>query len=856
MRTKNRQTHTNPNYGAGFLCLLAVMLLSHLFLPVFSYAQCSDYGNYGYSSYGKTAADLEYDNAVSSFHSTIVRGASGKLKIWGDRSKSTTSSSDYSWLTPTDINVGYFTGLTGTPVKGTLGSRSTSIQHIVLTDDNKLWAWGSAGTVVPTDVKSGATISSFPLPSGVLASEVKMLFATYQALVITTCASDGGNVWVMSANSNMRGNSTSPGGSWYKVQKSTGGDLTNIVAARGCTAGLIALDAGGNLWTWGDETYNNSNNVDDRDRATSLPKPGTATGNIKMIGASGTRGGSSSVATYYILYENGQLWAIGDNSNRQLGDWNWGTTNSNTWVRPKYSNSVSASMDDIIWMSPNEHDALYPFINVITTGKIVWNWGTESGDCMGRQQQSGTTSESDVSPGTPANFADGANSNIIAVESGGHTTLIVRECQADFGYVGHFVRGSMGDGRAGGGSSTQSTFSFNTTPFQFFGVPTTDANFSSSPISVNTCRQAPVTLIPSPAGGTFSIVNGGSIASLTGNVLSFTGVGDVTVRYVVNSGTCTQATVNKTFVVVDCSPIVTIPGKVWIDNNGNAKEDGPDGGGTSNGGELWANLVGPDGKVIMSVKVNSDGTFEMKVPKSALSASGNYSVIITNSPTSEGYELSQADTPSGGYGYTGTNRGGPDGNATTGPNANNRTGKIDMGNLSTAGNNSTTAPANFGLSNDPNILPVSFGPIAATYAQGKLLVKWTTLTETNNDYFEIEISKDGTSFTSLGKVNTKATGGNASQPIEYEFSVEGSNMVAFGIGLLALAAFGYLTRRKKNISVVLLVVAVFSFSVAFTGCKKGSSELDDISGRAYVRIVQVNIDGTKSPSKVVTVVSE
>lgn len=843
MNTTTQQKSSSAISIRPLLNTLTLFLLA--LLPAAGYAQaCTDCGNFGINS--GAAADLSYDNFVSSFHSTIVRDENGNLKIWGDRSKSTNSNSDYSWLVPTVINSANFSGLTGKPLLGALGSDQTDIQHILLTDDNKIWAWGSAGTVVSTGIKSGNTISSFALPAGVAASDVKMMFATYQTLVLTTCAS--GNVWVMTQNTNMRGSGAGASNSWYKVQKSTGGDLTNIIATRGCPSGLIALDKTGNLWTWGDETYNNSGNVNSRSTATALPKPATATGNIKMIGASGTRSG----ATYYLLYDNGNLWAIGDNGNRQLG--NWSTTSSNTWVQPRYTSSSGQVMNNIKWISPNEHDNRYPFISVITASGVMYNWGTESGNALARGAASGTTSSATVNPGAPSNFKDGrTNTGIIAVESGGHTTLISKECEANFGYVGHYVRGSMGDGRGGGTSSTESSFTFETSSIQICGFTTSDASIGVSVNATQFCRQAPVILYPNPSGGTFSITSGSSIATLSGTsgstsqTLSFTGTGEVVVTYKVAAGGCSQATTSKTFVVVNCDPTVTIPGKIWNDNNVNAGLDGGESG-TNNGGELWINLVSPDGKVIQSVKVNADGSFNIVVPKSALSASGSYKAIITKSAQSPDADLTEADTPTG-YSYTGTNRGGTTG--VTGPNSANRSGIIDLGNLSTAANNSTQSPANFGIKE--GVLPVNFSSVSATLRGNAITVNWTTEKETNNDHFEIEASADGKKFATIGTVKSDAANGNSDIAISYTFEATTAGLTLGALSLLALG-LGMFRSRRKNIAIA--VMAFTTILVAAYGCNKKDNSIDLENGTLYIRVAQVDKDGTRSYSKVVQVVKK
>jgi hypothetical protein len=41
----------------------------------------TDFGNFGYNS-NNNSATIEYDNFVSTFHSTVVRDADGNFQVW------------------------------------------------------------------------------------------------------------------------------------------------------------------------------------------------------------------------------------------------------------------------------------------------------------------------------------------------------------------------------------------------------------------------------------------------------------------------------------------------------------------------------------------------------------------------------------------------------------------------------------------------------------------------------------------------------------------------------------------------------------------------------------------------------
>src|SRR5690606_13177706 len=141
--------------------------------------------------------------------------------------------------------------------------------------------------------------------------------------------------------------------------------------------------------------------------------------------------------TYYILMTDGNLYAMGDNSVRQIGDWT--TTERREWQQPRYNSASGPVMDNILWISPNEHDGRYGSINVINANKNLYNWGYNDESMLGR----GTTNGS-VNPGIPNGLT--TSSIVTSVHTGGHTTMITEQCQTNFGYVGHRIDGSMGNG--------------------------------------------------------------------------------------------------------------------------------------------------------------------------------------------------------------------------------------------------------------------------------------------------------------------------------------------------------------------------------------------------------------------------
>lgn len=150
-------------------------------------------------------------------------------------------------------------------------------------------------------------------------------------------------------------------------------------------------------------------------------------------------------------------------------------------------------------------------------------------------------------------------------------------------------------------------------------------------------------------------------------------------------------------------------------------------------------------------------------------------------------------------------------------------------------------------------LMVTFGAIQAFLRTDKLEISWSTMKEESNDHFEIEVSNDGKTFKKIGSVVSKANAGNSSEKLEYSFSADLSSASALAVTAFALFLIPAFKRRKKLLVLVAIVgVTVFGFS-----CTKTKSEfLEASGGNIFVRIAQIDKDGTKSYSKIVKVVVE
>lgn len=212
----------------------------------------------------------------------------------------------------------------------------------------------------------------------------------------------------------------------------------------------------------------------------------------------------------------------------------------------------------------------------------------------------------------------------------------------------------------------------------------------------------------------------------------------------------------------------------------------------------------------------------------------------------------------------------------SGPNPINGSGYIEVSSSLTGNGNALTASASIvaniatiGSGGNPGsatpgtkatacdgTLPVSFGQVQAFISQSGLQVSWTTLSETNNDHFEIEASADGKQFSKIGEnIRSKAENGSTASTTSYNVEIPASSVLSVAaLGLLA-GAFGF--RRNKNLSKAYAIVAVALLTVLGFSCSKSSDEINTSEVQdVYVRVIQVDKDGSRKTSDIVKAIKE
>lgn len=150
------------------------------------------------------------------------------------------------------------------------------------------------------------------------------------------------------------------------------------------------------------------------------------------------------------------------------------------------------------------------------------------------------------------------------------------------------------------------------------------------------------------------------------------------------------------------------------------------------------------------------------------------------------------------------------------------------------------------------ILPVTFEKVQAILSGGQLKVQWTTSFETNNDHFDVEVSKNGKDFVKIATLQSKAIQGNSTIPLQYEYTTTAGKVAAGAFALL----FAVLIPGFKNRRIIHFAWLSIIMTISISSCQKENLSEVNTESRIFVRIAQVDIDGTKSYSKTVQAIQD
>jgi|GEM_PF-2366101 len=548
----------------------------------------------------------KYDKIVSGYHTSIALSDNGDYLIWG-QTAAQDGATDVA--PPSVIKTTNYSGLSGTVKFTSIGGvgGGGKDQFVALTTTG-LYAWGAVGGantqgILSSSLKSTASFGliatptngdpTSKLPLGVTPANVTMLFASYNMLAIVA----NGNVWVLAlADANLQGDGTALSATtWHKVKINATTDLTNVVAVRGqvadnVTSAMMAVTYDGNVYTWGSTTFlGNGTAVTSKNYATlmTLPSEFSSSNKPKMVGVTGAQTGTT-VNTLFVLSNSGALYALGDNSLKQCGDFT--TTLRTSWVNVK--RDASTNFTNINFISAQEHTGKLAAVAAITNTGDLYTWGQNDGNMIGRTSDNTVTGAvgTTYDPGFPINDAangmgyQSGRDKALSVEVGGHTTVYVKEGSTTFCYVGHRTNGSMGESTSSSATvvafdcsntptislcgavpiaadPTKSTISANPTTIQANGITTSTITVQLKDSSNVNLTTTGGTVVVTTTAGTLGTVVDNNNGTYTVILTSSTSAATATLGFSINGTTATgsnsTATVTFTAVVNSGTPVLT-----------------------------------------------------------------------------------------------------------------------------------------------------------------------------------------------------------------------------------------------------------------------------------------------------------
>lgn len=150
------------------------------------------------------------------------------------------------------------------------------------------------------------------------------------------------------------------------------------------------------------------------------------------------------------------------------------------------------------------------------------------------------------------------------------------------------------------------------------------------------------------------------------------------------------------------------------------------------------------------------------------------------------------------------------------------------------------------------VLPIDLTAFSASLSKaGILSANWETASETNNSHFIVQASNDGKTWNDVARKEAVA---NAKNGASYSIAVNFATVSLSGFGLLGLLFLPFCNRRYR-LATIIGAMAILGISCA----KDNDIKIDSFkpntaqSGTIYVRLAQVDLDGTTTYSNPVAV---
>ena len=306
------------------------------------------------------------DILITSYHQSIARTENGYI-TWGeDMSSNGTGDPIMQEISPAN---GY--NFTGSIVQYAVSGNSGG-QAFLLTTTN-LYAWGSVDEVVNSSFVSGSAFATMTLPGGVSATDVIDLYATSNALVLTTAV---GGVWVASRESRISGNTSTNTAIWQQVQTAAGVPLMDVFHVTGNDVALYALQNDGDIFVWGNNVYiGDSSGASNYDYATQMVAPPSTPTYISSY--------FNDVDTEHGVLALGadtKIYGVGHNTSNKII--NESTTAVLNWITIKYASGVD--MVNVLQIATNQTSEQYSSAAAIVDGATptesndLYTWGSNN----------------------------------------------------------------------------------------------------------------------------------------------------------------------------------------------------------------------------------------------------------------------------------------------------------------------------------------------------------------------------------------------------------------------------------------------------------------------------------------------
>ncbi|MET0466652.1 MAG: hypothetical protein ABW007_26065, partial [Chitinophagaceae bacterium] len=424
---------------------------------------------------------------ASSFHSTVMIDYTGIVKYWGDGANPAAPTGNSYILSPQNLSTALYAGTPVAVAAGSVGAGGNSNydHQLFLLTTQALYGWGASNATM-TGATGKTAITSIALPTSAVATmnltaaNIDFIAASGGGLAIVT-KRDGithGEVYVKNGNGAGGGSvytygdgttGTTFNTAWHRVQTSAGVNLTDVARLSYSQKGIMAQTAGGQVYVWGEQVWAFPGTGSDNTRASRafatsvlLPDDGGVITPVDVNILSKAYDANAQYAAQFILATNGKVYATGEGYAGVLGQGN--DTDAASWVKVKSPDGLG-ELSDIVQLSSNNayvYPDFYYSIGALNSNGQLYLWGDNDSYMLGG------TAASYTLPRLPPNFSvNDARTGFFHM--GGHTTIAFLRGTNRFCYVGHLIRGSMGDGTSGTGS--RSSYDCINTPDAYICEP-------------------------------------------------------------------------------------------------------------------------------------------------------------------------------------------------------------------------------------------------------------------------------------------------------------------------------------------------------------------------------------------------